>query len=355
MMVAPGEARIFRRELLAWYHQNARDLPWRRSRDPYPVWISEIMLQQTRVAAVIEYYNRFMEQFPTIEALAGASEVSVLAMWSGLGYYRRARMMHRAAQILVAEHQGRFPASSVQLRQLPGIGEYTSAAVASICFGERLAVLDGNVERVLLRLGCEAAQTAQAANLRNTAQQLLDPNHPGFFNQAMMELGATVCTPRAPSCTECPVRKYCCTQGEHATGPAKQMRSKQVAYALIRKNFWPQAEILMTQRTESEPIMPGMWELPAVASETLDPESGLLSVRHSITNTNYYVTIYSLDPEQRKLLATPKGSLRWVSSRELRSLPLTGLTRKVLKRLKIMPGYTGPGPALMLEAVGSGD
>jgi A/G-specific adenine glycosylase len=352
-----GEVARFQKELSAWYRQNARDLPWRRTRDPYAIWVSEIMLQQTRVAAVIEYYQRFLEQFPTIEALASAPEERVLALWSGLGYYRRARMMHHTAQIVVAEHGGKMPATAAQLRKLPGVGDYTSAAVASISFGEPVPVIDGNVERVLLRLRGEPAvkghPDAPGMNeLKAAAQELLDPKHPGDFNQAMMELGATVCLPRAPLCQECPVRTYCRTQGEHETGPAKKMRSVQVSYALIREAPGPRAAILMTQRGAQESQMPGLWELPPVDAEWLAEDGILLTVRHSITNTNYYVTIYSLLPDQKDRLRAPARSLRWITARELRTLPLTGLARKVLKRLKIMPGYTGMGPQVMIEGEG---
>uniref|UniRef100_A0A7V4XR90 Adenine DNA glycosylase n=1 Tax=Acidobacterium capsulatum TaxID=33075 RepID=A0A7V4XR90_9BACT len=352
-----GEVASFRRDLSAWYRHNARDLPWRRTRDPYAIWVSEIMLQQTRVAAVIEYYQRFMEQFPTIEALASAPEESVLALWSGLGYYRRARMMHHAAQIVEAEHGGKMPSTAAQLRKLPGIGDYTSAAVASISFGEPVPVIDGNVERVLLRLRGEPAVKGHPdapglSDLKAAAQALLDPDAPGDFNQAMMELGATVCLPRAPLCAECPVRAYCRTQGEHETGPAKKMRSLQVAYALIRQAPGPRTAILMTQRSAQESQMPGLWELPVIDPEGLAEDGILLTLRHSITNTNYYVTVYSLLPDQRERLRVPARSLRWINARELRTIPLTGLARKVLKRLKIMPGYTGMGPLVVIEDEG---
>ncbi|ACO31406.1 MAG TPA: A/G-specific adenine glycosylase [Acidobacterium sp.] len=349
-----GEIASFQRDISAWYRQNARDLPWRRTRDPYAIWVSEIMLQQTRVAAVMEYYQRFMGQFPTIEALASAPEESVLALWSGLGYYRRARMMHHAAHIVVAEHGGKMPATAAQLRKLPGIGDYTSAAVASISFDEPVPVIDGNVERVLLRLRGEPAVKGHPdapglSDLKAAAQELLDTEQPGDFNQAMMELGATVCLPRAPLCAECPVRAYCRTQGEHETGPAKKMRSVQVSYALIRQAPGPRTAILLAQRGAQESQMPGLWELPLVDPAGLAEDGILLTVRHSITNTNYYVTIYSLLPDQRDRLQVPARSTRWISARELRSIPLTGLARKVLKRLKIMPGYTGMGPQVLIE------
>ncbi len=182
-----------RRALLAWYDAHRRDLPWRESTDPYRVWVSEIMLQQTRVAAVLEHYARFMKRFPNVEALAAAREQSVLAQWSGLGYYHRARRMHQAAKVIVRERKGQFPSCFEDWLELPGIGRYTAAAIASIAFGEPVAVVDGNVERVLARLGGEALSNQAAWEC---AQALLAPKRPGDFNQAMMELGATICTPR---------------------------------------------------------------------------------------------------------------------------------------------------------------
>jgi A/G-specific adenine glycosylase len=210
----------FRRALLGWYREHARDLPWRRTSDPYRIWISEIMLQQTRVAAVLEHYARFTTRFPTVQDLAAASEADVLALWSGLGYYRRARMMHRAAQVVVSEHGGIFPRTAEALLALPGIGAYTAAAVASIAFGEPVAVVDGNVERVLARvyaLDGAAGAKSRVSTIRRLADELIDPEHPSHFNQAMMEMGATVCLPRGPLCLQCPLQPMCLTRGEHAT------------------------------------------------------------------------------------------------------------------------------------------
>lgn len=350
-----GDVHDFRAALLGWYGENARDLPWRRTRDPYVVWVSEIMLQQTRVAAVVEYFERFLRVFPTLEALAAAEEESVLAQWSGLGYYRRARMMHRAARMLVSEYGGRMPETAAELRKLPGIGEYTAAAVASICHGEAVAVVDGNVERVLLRLyGARLAGGGEGKpagwKLQETARKLLDGRRPGEFdpgefNQAMMELGATICLPRGPLCGDCPVRPHCMTQGEHVTGPAKPMRSRRVGYVLMRKGTGARVQILLRQRGADETQMPGMWELPG-APEGLPDEAVLMTVRHSITNTNYQVTVYAMSAGEKSALASQAGELRWVQAAELdglaptglalTGLALTGLARKVLKRAKIL-------------------
>lgn len=327
----------FRRHLLAWFDGNARDLPWRRTGEPYPIWVSEIMLQQTRVAAVIEYYTRFMESFPSIVALALAHEDEVLAAWSGLGYYRRAKLLHRAAQFIVREYQGTLPRTAEELRKLPGVGEYTAAAIASIAFGEPIAVVDGNVQRVLLRLFAEDGKSS-SQGVRDHANALLDPQRAGDFNQSMMELGATVCLPKNPLCLSCPVQAFCSTRGEHIVEPRKQMRSRQVAYALLRRTAPEAHHVLLEQRLHSASLMPGMWELPEVEMEEADQDRVELTVRHAITVTNYYVRILRLsEREAKRRLATACEQRKWFRTSELHQLPLTGLTRKVLKRLKVMP------------------
>jgi A/G-specific adenine glycosylase len=230
----PTSAAPFRRALLAWYDANRRDLPWRRTSDPYAIWLSEIMLQQTRVAAVLDHYRIFLERFPNISSLAAASEDSVLAAWSGLGYYRRARMLHKCAAEVVDQHSGNFPHTAEALLALPGIGRYTAAAVASIAFQQPVAVVDGNVERILDRL---TGRTLLPTQCWRHAQQLLAPSRPGDFNQALMELGATVCLPRQPRCLICPVRKYCTTRGElPGSRPAALRRSRDIWVSLLCRN-----------------------------------------------------------------------------------------------------------------------
>ena len=246
------QTKQFRRSLLDWYGDHARDLPWRRTRNPYLIWISEIMLQQTRVAAVLEHYARFTRRFPAVADLAAADEGDVLAQWSGLGYYRRARMMHKAAQAVMHEHGGIFPRTSEDLLTLPGIGAYTAAAVASIAFGEVVAVVDGNVERVLTRIAgwdvSDAAATRKVAvQIRTLAQQLIDPQEPSHFNQAMMELGATICLPRGPLCLQCPVQALCATRGEHPTVKRKALLPRDAFYALVEKG--PQILLNSGRRT----------------------------------------------------------------------------------------------------------
>jgi A/G-specific adenine glycosylase len=325
----------FRRALLHWYDRNGRDLPWRETRDPYRIWLSEIMLQQTRVAAVLEHYRIFLERFPNVQALAASSEDTVLAAWSGLGYYRRARMLHRCAQELVQKHDGQFPGNSEALLALPGIGRYTAAAIASIAFGETVAVVDGNVERVLQRLlGAEL----DASQTWPYAQALLDNVRPGDFNQAMMELGGTVCVPRAPRCLPCPVQKWCATgRGEVARDPgidhtpAARQSKKQIWCALDRRDGQGKSndrgpEVRLVQRSRKDSLMPGMWELPqtSAAPPRLSPEALWRTFRHSITVTDYTVHVL-------RNTELPAARGRWISIDRLPQIPITGLTRKILK------------------------
>ena len=326
---SPAAARKFQQQLLAWYDSNARDLPWRKTSDPYRIWVSEIMLQQTRVNAVIDYYFRFLALFPTVNALAQAKESAVLAAWSGLGYYRRARMMHQAAKVIVAEHHGIFPKTAAELRTLPGIGEYTSAAVASIAFQQPVATVDGNVERVLLRVFPE--EQTGAKWLQKKAAALVDPERPGDFNQAMMELGATTCLPQRPLCLQCAVHRFCATRGEHQTAPPKKMHSRQIAYALGSHA----GKVLLQQRPQSASLMPGMWELPEVELKPTDQQRIELTVRHAITVTNYRVHVLRYSGEDLRALTSPHLR-KWTSTSDLDKLPLTGLTRKILRRLQIM-------------------
>ena len=309
----------FRADLLNWYRANRRNLPWRRTNDPYKIWLSEIMLQQTRVAAVLEHYARFLKRFPTVQKLAAAKEASVLAVWSGLGYYRRARNLHAAAKTVVSEHSGKFPSTPVKLRNLPGVGRYTAAAVASIAFGEPVAVVDGNVERVISRL---LGSSLSGEKLWALAGDMLCPDNPGDFNQAMMELGATVCLPSEPNCACCPVHAYCRTRGRHKSlqKPQRQIK-REIAYALQRKGN----STLLVRRAKNERLMPSMWELPQV--KLRKDEEQLLSLRHSITITDFTV---------RVITRSEALSGTWIKDSRLKTLALTGLTKKILSRAGII-------------------
>jgi len=312
----------FQHRLLEWFDRHKRDLPWRKDRDPYRVWLSEIMLQQTRVNAVIDHYQRFVRRFPSIEKLASARESSVLTAWSGLGYYRRARMLHAAAKKIAKEHAGNFPASAKDLIALPGIGRYTAAAIASIAFGEPIAVVDGNVERVLQRV---QGKHLRGESLWRAAGELLEERRPGDFNQAMMELGATLCLPRQPQCLLCPVSDLCMTRGElHTPGKGTRQTTREIRYALAYRD----GEIFMTKRPGTATLMPGMWELPEMpGTNGATPVS--FTLRHSITVTEYVVRVLrTSDPEGL--------DGRWVRKARVTRLPLTGLTRKILRAARLI-------------------
>jgi A/G-specific adenine glycosylase len=351
------------------------------------------MLQQTRVAAVVDHYNEFLRRFPTLVSLALAPEADVLAAWSGLGYYRRARMLHKAAQFILLERDGRLPVTSTELRTLPGIGEYTAAAIASIAFGEPIAVLDGNVERVLLRVtagppaGVTPSSAAGRAFVRATAQSLIPPvlspagnraartalrsapkawsasdrialaaaaepaarptgtadypaplerNPAGDHNQAMMELGATICLPRAPLCLQCPVYALCRTRGEHATTPRPPQLSRPIAFLLELRKRGPATEVLLERRPADASLMPAMYELPPLPLDAIEGREPILRVRHAITQTNYYVQVYSPLKSGEASHRAPSKDLHWIGTARLTALPLTGLARKILQRLKVM-------------------
>jgi A/G-specific adenine glycosylase len=331
-----------RGRLLEWYERCRRDLPWRRSRNPYAIWVSEIMLQQTRVAVVVERYQAFMARFPTLLALALATEQDVLAAWSGLGYYRRARMLHRTAQFVADHYQGNLPQTAEELRLLPGIGAYTAAAVASIAYGEPVAVVDGNVERVLCRMeGWKAGSrvgggSALRRKIEELAARLVDPLRPGDFNQALMELGATLCVPRNPQCLVCPLAADCKTQGEHDTAPRPRMQSREVAHALSVRSGLAHREVLLEQRPASLTVMPGLWELPTLRESAVPDEALRMTVRHAIMQVNFYVRIRTVFEDDVEALTVPGGERRWVSLQDADGMALTGLARKVLTRAHLL-------------------
>ncbi|MBI3421509.1 MAG: A/G-specific adenine glycosylase [Acidobacteria bacterium] len=257
----------FSAQLLEWYDRTATALPWRGSRDPYRIWLSEIMLQQTRITAVEPYYAHFLERFPTVQALAAAPLNEVLKVWEGLGYYARARNLHRLAQTLVNEHHGQFPATAEALQQLPGIGRYTAAALASIAFDEHAAVLDGNVIRVLARLTDlpeDITQPATQAQLWQWAEALLPAERPGAYNQALMDLGRTICTPRRPACQACPLAAHCLAQqhGTTAQRPVKKAKAPlpqvRAVGAVVRDEM---ERVLLVQRPPKG-LLGGLWTLP---------------------------------------------------------------------------------------------
>ncbi len=310
--------------LLPWYRENARDLPWRRSREPYRVWVSEIMLQQTRVEAVVGYYNRFMEAFPNVQALAAAEESRVLKLWEGLGYYSRARNLQKTAKLLVETRGGRFPDTAAELQKLPGIGAYTAGAVASICFERPSAAVDGNVLRIIARITAEARAVDLPAVRREIAARLeavYPAGNCGMFTQALMELGACVCTPKNPDCARCPMRGVCAAQaaGRALHFPVKLPKAEKRVEArtvfLLRCG-----ETCAIRRRPETGLLAGLWEFPNCAGAlTVDeavqwaeaqgasPFGVVREVRktHIFTHIRWEMTGYVLD------CAEKPGAFAW--------------------------------------------
>jgi len=322
----PGiPAPAFRRVLLAWYTASKRDLPWRRSNAFYPVWLSEVMLQQTRVEAVIPYYLRFLERWPSVEALAGAPETDVLAAWSGLGYYRRARNLHRAAAQMAA---GGLPATHEQVLALPGAGTYTAAAIASIALGLPHAAVDGNVTRVVARLTNDASETTSPGARRRIAEAaraLLDTRRPGDFNQAMMELGAVICLPRTPACGRCPVETFCAARaaGTAPELPVKLRKQKTRDVRLDLVVFENERGVFLMRRSSAERRLADFWELPEKKLLRGARCRRLREFRHQIVNDRLRVAVWT-----SRAAPPPEG--RWFSFAELDGVPLTTVTRKAL-------------------------
>ena len=260
--------KTFQETFLTWYHKEKRNLPWRATNDPYAIWISEIMLQQTRVETVIGYFYRFMEQFPTIQDLAAAEEQKLLKVWEGLGYYSRARNLKAAAQQIVAEFDGEMPQSIEEIRSLKGIGPYTAGAIGSIAFGLPEPAIDGNVMRVVSRLFCIEADIAKASSRRpfdEAMRTIISPNEPGEFNQALMDLGSRICTPTTPKCEECPISQYCLAYAENRQTdfPVKSKKAKPKDVYYIAGAIEDQGSFLLVQRPETG-LLAFMWHFPLV-------------------------------------------------------------------------------------------
>jgi A/G-specific adenine glycosylase len=324
-------ARAIRAALGRWYDHNRRDLPWRRTRDPYAIWVSEIMLQQTRVAAVIPYYQRFMSAFPDAAALAAAPEEQVLAMWSGLGYYSRARNMHKTA-LKVTQNDG-FPRDFASIRALPGVGDYTAAAVSSIAFGLPHAAVDGNVRRVLVRL-----LNDDSADVHAHASRLLDRKDPGRWNQAVMELGATVCTPRDPRCAQCPIARYCEARKHGTASSLPSKRLKPEPEKLERTLFVVRhrGRILLTPSSRVK----GFWDLPEIIDgiQSAGIRAGLMLgwFRHTITHRHYKFTV--CEGIAGKGWLKLRRTYKWVTDPALREIALSTVAKKALRCLKVKVG-----------------
>jgi len=358
------------RAFLAWYETVARDLPWRRTRDPYALWISEIMLQQTQVKTVIPYWERWMRALPTLASLAAARESRVLKLWEGLGYYRRARHLHQAARVIMKSHGGGFPKDPHIVLSLPGIGRYTAGAICSLAYNLPTPIVDGNVIRVLTRVfGIEGDPKenparkrlwalAEALVLRASRQAPLNPattrrpaflktfGHCGNLNQALMELGATVCSPASPRCDACPLRTFCFARHHerqdslpHAGRRERSVARRHVAFVLCHGNH-----LLIRQRPEGG-VNARLWEFPCDEPRKGRPLSQCaaawemrlgdlekwMTVRHSITRYRITLTAYRGEVLERKAPALRHG--RWVTRRQLSSIPFTGAHRKLVEAL----------------------
>ncbi len=362
-MLKGRELATFRKQLLGWFRQFQRDLPWRRTKDPYRIWLSEIMLQQTRVAAAIPYYERFLQRFPDVYSLAAAPEDEVLRLWSGLGYYSRARNVQKAAQEIVAKHKGLFPIQLDDALALPGIGNYTAAAILSIAFDAKQAVLDGNVARVLARLGAIRGDLRESQlwqELQETADSLLEPKSPGDWNQAMMELGATWCTPKSPQCLLCPVAQFCEGRrlGIAESLPEKRKKRATVEVVLAAAVFADgkgQTLLLPPPKNTKEKasadhvptLVSRMWHFPTVSAAG-EPRKDLIAflrkelpeernrnwellpagkVRHAVTYRAITLLPFLIEVKNLPRVSGAKH----VPLADISSLPVSNLTRKVAR------------------------
>ena len=345
MSLSPRQLASLRRNLLSWYRANRRDFPWRRGRDPYRTWLAEIMLQQTRIAAVLPYYERFLERFPTVRELARARESEVLKYWAGLGYYSRARNLHRAAKQIVREHAAQFPSDVNSALALPGIGRYTAAAILSIAYDAPLAALDGNVARVLARLFAVRGDLRAPKTWRKlaaAAQTLLPSRASGDWNQAMMELGETICTPRSPNCAACPIARRCkaralgITEKVPAARPKRAPASVHIAAAVLVDS---RGQTLLTKipGAHDSALFSRLWQFPAVAI-AVNGSSGRAAGGGS-TNRSANDTTNKLAEHLRASLGIPNQPLmplpvaaHSVTFRKITLAPFLGRVARLPKR-----------------------
>jgi A/G-specific adenine glycosylase len=363
-MLDPKTRAGFARRLLAWFAAEARDLPWRRGglsqsvRTPYRVLLAEVMLQQTQVDTVVPYYERFLTRFPTVAALAEAPLEEVLKLWEGLGYYARARNLHAAARQILTQHGGQIPDTFEALLALPGVGRYTAGAVASIAFGQDVPAVDGNVRRVLARAFAireDVSQSAVQRKLEALAAELLPLGQAGAFNEALMELGATVCTPRAPKCARCPLRSLCqaCATGEQEALPVKRPRKRTPHYDVAAAvTFDQDGRVLVAQRNADD-MLGGLWEFPGGKCEdgetlpeclaremreeldvAVEVGKKLTVVKHAYTH--FRITLHAF--RCRVMSGEPRcldcAAFCWTSPAELDALPMSVADRKIARVLQ---------------------
>ena len=366
---SPRSIRRIRGPLLRWYDANRRDLPWRRTSDPYAIWISEAMLQQTRVETVIPYWERFLEAFPDVASLARADLDEIYSVWTGLGYYSRARHLKAAAESIVAEHGGRLPETAAELRKLKGIGRYTAGAVASIAFDQEEPLVDGNVIRVLTRLlGVreDSSQKAVVEALWDAAAELVRGPRPGDLNQALMELGATLCTPRSPHCLACPIRRHCDghARGDAESLPRKPKRKAQKRMRAVAAWIERGGRILAVRRPERG-LMAGLWELPGgeISSDekagdrvhaVLAERVGLVArnpepvgrVEHLFTHRRLELDVFRCRADKgARVRLDDYVAHRWTRPEALLELPHAGPTRKAMELLGLRVGSSARAAA----------
>lgn len=347
----------FAERLLAWYAQHQRRLPWRQTRDPYAIWIAEVMLQQTRVETVIPYYQRWMQRFPGVASLAAAEQQQILQAWEGLGYYRRAHHLQQAARIIVEQFAGRFPHTAAQLRQLPGIGDYTAAAIAAIAFDADEIALDGNLRRVfarLLDLPSDPRTPEGERAVRAHAVQLLPPGQAALFNQALMDLGSLICTPRKPACQRCPLLGDCqaCANATQELRPLRKARPPIPHHIVVAGVIRRRSRLLLGQRPE-DGLLGGLWEFPGGKLEPGEPlgvalqrelreELGVAAQPAAQIGTyqhaysHFRVTLHALEcrlPAGEEPQALEHRQLRWVTLDELSDLPMGKIDRAIARDL----------------------
>ncbi len=348
---------LIQKDLLNWYEHHHRFLPWRKSSDPYPIWVSEVMLQQTQVKTVIPYYERFLTAFPTLTALAEADLQEVLKQWEGLGYYARARNLYRAAQEIMSRHGGVLPKDRASLKALPGIGDYVAAAVSSIAFGRPHAAVDGNVKRVLARfhkMDLPVNDPSAGKAFEAAAEAFLEKSNPGQFNQAMMELGALVCTPRNPDCPNCPLARQCLSLKDKSVNeyPRRLQKARTPEYKIAAGVVWKGRKVLITQR-KPEGLLGGLWEFPGgkiIDGETpsmactreikeevnlvVKPEEKIAHVRHAYTHFRIAMDVFHCDYQSGRVRLRGPVDFRWIRLHEIEKFPFPGANRKFIPLIK---------------------
>ena len=346
----------FRKNLLAWFETHHRKLPWRETEDPYRIWVSEVMLQQTQVKKVLEYYQKFVNRFPDVESLAGAALQDLLKTWEGLGYYARARNLHKAAKVVVQDLEGKIPSDYAAFRKLPGVGDYIAAAVQSITFNHSYAVVDGNVKRLLARLFLIKApinRSTSAKIFQDKANLLLDHTVPGIFNQAMMELGATVCRPRSPTCIVCPVNAACRAfqTARQEEFPVRQKPKPLPEYHIVAGIVHKDDQVLITQR-KLEGLLGGLWEFPggkiqvketakqacvrAIREETnllVESTKYLTRVKHAYTHFKIVMDVFHCYYRSGEVVLNEAIDYRWIAVDQIDQFPFPRSNHKFIPLL----------------------